>query len=551
VQVNTPAPPGPGTLLPNTARVRWTDIYRDIYPPRDAEDIDVVGPADLFDLELDKSVSDSTAYIGQTVTYTIVLFNRGPEPAIGPGVGGAGIVVTDAYPDPPPAVNLTAPFNINITENPVDPLATYTYDPVGDTLTLDQPVPVGGTVTLTYDVTVTGPMTDARNVAQVQTAAPIDVDSTPGNMPPGGTPTEDDESEALISAAAVTDLELTVTVDNPSPNVGDTVNFTVTFTHTPPAPGVGPVDTEIQLTLPPDMAIDPGSIVITLPPGATSTYNPATGLWTITGLDEYTTATMVIPATLLANASQTLTGEVVSSSLTDIDADPNNHDPTEDDQDSATVTPPGGVVGPGGAGGGGGGGPAVQASNAAFTKHGSPDTAIWGEMVTWTITINNTGSVATDPGAVTDAVPAQFDIINATSSQGTVSSSGNTIVANPGTINPGGTVTITIQTEVNSLGEPGEICNWATMLGFTTALPRMGPGGALMAPLAQVTWTAEDCIILFPDLLPATGGQPVIDNWWLWLIWIAVIALVGVALWRLRTTRQPIRVKVRRRDEER
>jgi uncharacterized repeat protein (TIGR01451 family) len=64
-----------------------------------------------------------------------------------------------------------------------------------------------------------------RNVAQVTASDLYDPDSTPNND--DGDQSEDDEDFAIASPQEA-DLRMEKTVNNPTPNVGDTVTFTIT-----------------------------------------------------------------------------------------------------------------------------------------------------------------------------------------------------------------------------------------------------------------------------------------------------------------------------------
>jgi uncharacterized repeat protein (TIGR01451 family) len=174
------------------------------------------------------------------------------------------------------------------------------------------------------------------------------------------------------------------------------------------------------------------------------------------------------------------------------------------------------AVGPAPGGGGGGGAaaaPVVQVSDPAISKAGDPLAAAVGERVTWTIQVWNPGSTPTAPVVFSDTIPPMFDILTVTASRGAVSVSGNTVTVDIGVLQPGEHVTIVIETVGNDQATPGAVCNTATA----------GP----------VTATA--CIDLFPEELPATGGEPVAvgARHALPLRWgtVGMILALGVGYW--------------------
>jgi uncharacterized repeat protein (TIGR01451 family) len=134
----------------------------------------------------------------------------------------------------------------------------------------------------------------------------------------------------------------------------------------------------------------------------------------------------------------------------------------------------------------------VRLSDPAVSKVGEPREAGIGEQITWTITVWNPGSTPTYPVVLSDSLPSMFDIIDVTTSRGTVTINGNTITIDIGVMQPGETVIVQILTVANELATPGDVCNTAFV-------------GML---------SAEACITMYPGVLPETGGGPLSAVWW-------------------------------------
>ena len=112
------------------------------------------------------------------------------------------------------------------------------------------------------------------------------------------------------------DLELTKTVDNSTPNIGDTITFTLTITNNGPSKTSG---IQVQDVLP------AGLINIIATP-STGTYTVGTGLWELnTAMNSGTSETLIITAEITPQCGTiTNTAEIINSSLTDPDSTPNN-----------------------------------------------------------------------------------------------------------------------------------------------------------------------------------------------------------------------------------
>jgi uncharacterized repeat protein (TIGR01451 family) len=162
----------------------------------------------------------------------------------------------------------------------------------------------------------------------------------------------------------------------------------------------------------------------------------------------------------------------------------------------------------------------VQVSDPAISKAGDPLAAAVGERVTWTIQVWNPGSTPTAPVVFSDTIPPMFDILTVTASRGAVTVSGNTVTVDIGVLAPGEHVTIVIETVGNDLAAPGAVCNTATA-----------------GPVA-----ATACVDLFPEALPATGGEPVAEaRHALPLRWgiVGVILALGAGRWVVIRRRTP------------
>src|SRR5207248_2382387 len=80
----------------------------------------------------------------------------------------------------------------------------------------------------------------------------------------------------------------------------------------------------------------------------------------------------------------------------------------------------------------------------AVAKAGTPAQVSAGQNLTYTVTVANNGPSPATGVTLTDTLPAGVTLVSATSSQGTVTASGNTVTGNLGTINNGANATVTI-----------------------------------------------------------------------------------------------------------
>ena len=224
--------------------------------------------------------------------------------------------------------------------------------------------------TWTYTVTYTTSLVDFQNAIDLVNT--ISITSTEVTSP---------EEDTAITPIIVSDLSLNASVNNASPVVGSDVILTIEVENDGPSDVTG-----IEVT---DL----------LPSGYTyvsddaGTYDAVTGLWTIGGISNGSSAVINITATVNATGDYTNVAEVTAADNLDPDSTVNNNDINEDDQDSISLTP-------------------EASSDISFTMDIDNDTPNIGDSVVFTLTVNNNGPSDATGVEVTDLLPSGYTFVS-------------------------------------------------------------------------------------------------------------------------------------------
>ncbi|MBK9510094.1 MAG: carboxypeptidase regulatory-like domain-containing protein [Cytophagaceae bacterium] len=181
------------------------------------------GFTQVADLELVKTVSNATPNVGDVVTFTIKVDNKGPQAA-------TNVVIEDAVP------------NGYETISAISGGGTL----AGSTITWNVPnIAANGSTSLTFTAKVKAPVSGNvfNNIAKIKDVDQYDPDSDPTNNPDKDNdgsvgsvdnssndpvdPQDEDDADDEKVLPQVADLELVKTVSNATPNVGDVVTFTI------------------------------------------------------------------------------------------------------------------------------------------------------------------------------------------------------------------------------------------------------------------------------------------------------------------------------------
>ena len=146
----------------------------------------------------------------------------------------------------------------------------------------------------------------------------------------------------------------------------------------------------------------------------------------------------------------------------------------------------------------------------AVTKNGSPNSAIVGDVVVYTITVGNNGTGNATNVVLTDTKPSFLDILSITISPNpglTPAIVGNSFSISFGTVAPTDVFTVTVVTRVNTLGAPPGGSNHASLT--TTSSTDLAFNNSASAPLQILAGgnggTHTQGLSHTTTLLPATG----------------------------------------------
>jgi len=264
----------------NTATISHADQFD---PDTTNNSASATESAQQANLNLNKTVSNATPNVGDTITYTLTLTNNGPNAA-------TNVSVTDALP-----AGLTL---LNAIASP------GSYDSNSGVWTVGN-LANGAIATLTLTVQVDTPA--SKNNIAVAGATQFDPDPA------------DNTSNAVI-APAHADVAISKTVSNPKPNVGDVITFTVQTTNHGPGDATGVIVHDLL----------PAGLTFVSATPSQGTYVSGTGDWSVGTLANGATATLTIRATVVSPAPATNFASVVADPF-----DPNHGN----NNASATETP--------------------------------------------------------------------------------------------------------------------------------------------------------------------------------------------------------------------
>jgi uncharacterized repeat protein (TIGR01451 family) len=326
------------------------------------------------DLVVGKTVSNPKPNVGQIITYTVTVFNNGPDDA-------TGVTLQDVLPTGVSYQSSTA--------------TAGSYNPATKTWTVGT-VPFNVTETLTITVKVTS-ANAAANTASISHSDQFD-------------PNTLNNSATAATNPQQADLMLTKVVNDPTPNVGDTVTFTVSLTNNGPSAA-----TNVQVS---DLL--PAGLTFVSSTPSQGTYNNGTGVWTVGTVANAATQTLTLQATVVSSSAQTNTATISHSDQ--FDPNPGNN------QGSATETP--------------------QQSDLVLTKTVNDATPNVGDTVTFTLTLSNNGPDTATNVTVQDLLPAGLTFVSSTPSQGTYNNTSGAWTV--GTVTTTIPQTLTIQATVTS-----------------------------------------------------------------------------------------------------
>lgn len=346
----------------------------------------------VVDLSLTHAVNPLRPAVGESITLTTVVTNAGPDAASGVTVQTtlpAGFSFTSSVP--------AGQFNSATGIWTVGSLAS------------------GGSTTLQVIGTIAAAGTGVSD-AEVATTDQFDTDSTPGN----GVAAEDDQAAVTVATASA-DLSLTTTVDQPEPNLGSQVVYSVVVRNDGPDTAM---NVAVEDALPTGMTFNNASTV-------TGTYSSPSNTWNVGTLTSGGQATLQIFATVNSLGTKTYSAQVSASSQFDPDSTPANSLAAEDDQASAALTP--------------------QQIDLALTQALDNTVPNIGDTVVYTLSLRNDGPSVATGVSVRDRLPAGVTFTNSTPSQGSYDSATGTWTA--GTLANAGTATLLIRGTVGqSLG---------------------------------------------------------------------------------------------------
>ncbi|MBW1298411.1 DUF11 domain-containing protein, partial [Aquimarina litoralis] len=165
----------------------------------------------------------------------------------------------------------------------------------------------GASTSLEITVTVDA-SGDYENVAEVTSSANNDPDSTPNND--DGDQSEDDEDSNTPTVTPTSDLSLAKSVNNSTPNVGDTIIFTLEVSNDGPNDLPAGATVTDQLPTGYTYVSDNGS-------GA---YVSGTGVWTLPAIANGASTSLEITVTVDASGDYENVAEVTSSANNDPDS---------------------------------------------------------------------------------------------------------------------------------------------------------------------------------------------------------------------------------------
>lgn len=233
-------------------------------------------------------------------------------------------------------------------------------------------LPANGTATFT----VTAP-TRLEAIGNLSNTATV-------SAPPGvSDPDLSNNTATAFNPVSLPQVELQVTkvVNNASPPVGGSVQFTISLQNLGPSGATGVVLTDL---------LPSGFSFVSATPQGGTTYDPTTGFWTVGSLGNGATRTLVITATV--NPSGDFENTATISSTDQVDRDLTNN--------SASVT-----VNP-------------QSANIAVTKQvDNPSPPVNGTVVFTVVTTNQGPSDATGV-VVTDLLPNGYHLVSSQAGTG-------------------------------------------------------------------------------------------------------------------------------------
>jgi len=156
--------------------------------------------------------------------------------------------------------------------------------------------------------------------------------------------------------------------------------------------------------------------------------------------------------------------------------------------------------------------PKHEKADPAITKSVNISEAKIGDEVVFTISVTNNGPATAEDVVVTDPIADYMDVIEATSTRGTVSSEGRTVIVTIGRVGAGDEISIRIRVRINERAQPPGGRN---SVSLTTSSPGDDPSNnsstvtfAIVVagtPTAAATATAT-ATPATPIKLPTTGA---------------------------------------------
>ncbi|MDA7885309.1 DUF11 domain-containing protein [Pirellulales bacterium] len=374
-----------GVRVRNDAQLRWSNNSRSNNAKN--QDVQIIEPK----LTTTKSVivGGLGGNPGDPVTYTIEIQQDGSS-----ATDAFDTTLRDIIPS-----TIASPTLTSVADT-AGVVTTNNFQITGNTLTTVtafdvEKDPAGRTITLTIDGTLQGPFTANQSITNTNTIEWTSLAGDPGPITPNpsNTPFNYERTgsnsttlgqlnnyktnDAATFTVNTADLRVSKTVSDPTPNVGDTITFTVTVTNNGPNVATG---IELTDTFPTSgLLLDTAGIA-----PSQGSYDPGTGIWTIGTLQPNASVTLDLPATVLIPAAgtipspQTNTAEITA--VVEPDPTPGNNKAT------ATETP--------------------KYADLEVIKQTSDPTPNDGDTVTYTITLTNNGKDTATNIELTDTLPS-------------------------------------------------------------------------------------------------------------------------------------------------